>query len=235
MNRSDTSLPEHFFTRTPSQKQPSLPPRSAAAGPMLFVPQHYEPNYSYPLVVWLHDAGSDERQLTRVLPQFSLRNYVGVAPRGTERVLAGYTWPSREEDLSEVAEQIFAAIETASSRCNVAAERVFLAGYREGGSTALRMALAHPEKFAGVVSLQGRFPRGGSPLAHFEESRRLPVFVTRSEESELYPLADAQQDLQLYKLAGMNVTAKEYPREHELSARMLADANSFMMQFIVSC
>ena len=29
----------------------------------LLAPQHYEPNYAYPLVVWLHGAGGDEREL----------------------------------------------------------------------------------------------------------------------------------------------------------------------------
>ena len=48
----------------------------------LFVPMHYEPNYAYPLLVWLHGPGDDERQLQRVMPLISLRNYMAVGPRG---------------------------------------------------------------------------------------------------------------------------------------------------------
>src|SRR5580658_5486284 len=47
-----------------------------------FAPMHYEPGYSYPLLVWLHGAGCDERQLLRIMPLVSMRNYVAVAPRG---------------------------------------------------------------------------------------------------------------------------------------------------------
>ena len=49
----------------------------------LFAPMHYESNYAYPLIVWLHGANDDERQLKRIMPFVSLRNYVAVSPRGT--------------------------------------------------------------------------------------------------------------------------------------------------------
>ena len=48
----------------------------------LFAPLHYESGYAYPLIVWLHGRGNDERQLLRIMPQVSMRNYVAVAPRG---------------------------------------------------------------------------------------------------------------------------------------------------------
>ena len=51
---------------------------------LLFSPMHYEPGYAYPLLVWLHGPGSDERQIMKVLPVISMRNFVGVAPRGVK-------------------------------------------------------------------------------------------------------------------------------------------------------
>lgn len=49
-----------------------------------FVPQRYEPNYAYPLLVMLHGRGGDEQQLVRALPSLSWRNYVGLGLRGPE-------------------------------------------------------------------------------------------------------------------------------------------------------
>ena len=46
----------------------------------LFAPLRYTPSYPYPLIVWLHGYGSDERQLVRVMPLVSMQNYVAVAP-----------------------------------------------------------------------------------------------------------------------------------------------------------
>src|SRR5690606_11269726 len=41
----------------------------AAASTGLFVPEKYEPNYPYPVVVWFHDAGGEESDLLQVMPQ----------------------------------------------------------------------------------------------------------------------------------------------------------------------
>ena len=48
----------------------------------LFAPIHYEPGYAYPLIVWLHGCGGDERQLRQLMPLLSLRNYLAVARAG---------------------------------------------------------------------------------------------------------------------------------------------------------
>src|SRR5215213_251302 len=62
-----------------------------------FIPQQYEPNYPYPLLVMLHARGGDEGQMVRSMPALSWRNYVGLSLRGPERVTrkgrdAGYGW-----------------------------------------------------------------------------------------------------------------------------------------------
>src|SRR5947207_14425004 len=54
-----------------------------------FVPQRYEPNYAYPLLVLLHARGGDEQQMVRSMPALSWRNYVGLSLRGPE------TWARR--------------------------------------------------------------------------------------------------------------------------------------------
>src|SRR5688500_4430662 len=82
----------------------------------LFAPLHYEPNYAYPLLVWLHGPNDDERQLQRIMPLLSLRNYVAVGPRGTMPALpgrSGFLWQD-SPDSSIVAEQhVLEAIEAA--------------------------------------------------------------------------------------------------------------------------
>ena len=51
-----------------------------------FVPQRYEPNYPYPLLVLFHARGGDEQQMVRSMPALSWRNYVGLSLRGPEAV-----------------------------------------------------------------------------------------------------------------------------------------------------
>src|ERR1700712_4835076 len=64
-------------------------PSEAGSGPLFearFVPQRYEPNYAYPLLVLLHPRGGDEQQMVRSMPAMSWRNYVGLSLRGPEVV-----------------------------------------------------------------------------------------------------------------------------------------------------
>ena len=69
---------------TPStQSTRSLNPKPAGKSSVehsFFVPLHYEPNYAYPLLVWLHGPGESHSALKQVMPHVSMRNYVGVAP-----------------------------------------------------------------------------------------------------------------------------------------------------------
>lgn len=67
--------------------QESATSNTSAAHPhVLFFPLHYEAGYAYPLLVWLHGCGGDERQVMRVMPKLSMRNYVAVAPQGFPQV-----------------------------------------------------------------------------------------------------------------------------------------------------
>src|SRR3954469_16883339 len=73
---------------------------SATAAPLVearFVPQRYEPNYAYPLLVLFHGRGGDEHQMVRSMPAMSWRNYVGLGLRGPETAIRrehhdGYGW-----------------------------------------------------------------------------------------------------------------------------------------------
>src|SRR5438270_4702086 len=71
---------------------PPLDAAVAGAEPLVearFVPQRYEPNYAYPLLVLFHGRGGDEQQLVRSMPALSWRNYVGLGLRGPEPIRRG--------------------------------------------------------------------------------------------------------------------------------------------------
>jgi len=211
----------------------------------IFTPLHYEPGYSYPLVVWLHGSFCDERQLLRIMPLVSLRNYVAVAPRGV--VLApragaispsaegvAYGWSHEEPDLQQAEQRIFDSIEMAFRRFNIASRRIFLAGFDTGGTMALRTAMNHPYKFAGVLSLGGCLPAGGAPLSRLSEARQLAVFLAAGRRSAIYGEQQVCDDVRLLHTAGMSITLRLYPCGHELSPQMLADVDRWIIEQITA-
>src|SRR5436853_2143485 len=92
---------------------------------VFFAPLHYEPNYGYPLLVWLHGGADSERQLRRIMPHISLRNYVAVAPRGTlegprkSGSGSGFRWLQTPEHVAQAERRVDAAIADAQDRYRV--------------------------------------------------------------------------------------------------------------------
>lgn len=204
----------------------------------LFAPLHYTPGYAYPLIVWLHGRGSDERQLQRIMPMVSMQNFLAAAPRGVrlaeespaEREYCG--WPQADRDAEQAEQRIFDCIELTRRKFNVHTQRIFLAGFDGGGTMALRLALSQPNHFAGVLSLCGAFPTGGTPLGNLAAARRLGVFLATGRGSQQYPAAQVCDDLRLLHTAGLSVTLRQYPCGHELLPQMLADINRWIMEQI---
>ena len=194
---------------------------------------HYERNYAYPLLVWLHGPKNDERQLIRVMPVISMQNFVGIAPRGTaiaDDGTPGYDWCQSDEHIQQAEHRIFDSIEVAARNFHVARNKIFLAGFDTGGTMALRVALRHPRHFAGIASFCGRFPAGHSPLEHLVEARRLPLLLAVGRYSEAYPSDEVCQNLRLLHTAGMSLMLRQYPSGHELTPQMLGDLNRWIME-----
>ena len=210
----------------------------------LFAPLHYTPSYSYPLIVWLHGRGSDERQLVRVMPLVSMQNYLAVAPRGTliaadksppappEKECFG--WRQSEEAVQQAEQRIFDSIDIVRQKFHIHQRRIFLAGFDCGGTMAFRVAMNHPSRFAGVLSLGGQFPSGRTPLAKLTEARRLPVFLAAGRNSATYMPMAVCDDLRLLHAAGLSITLRQYPCGHELPPQMLGDMNRWIMEQIQS-
>ncbi len=198
----------------------------------LIAPIHYEPNYAYPLLVWLHSAGDDERQLRTVLPHISMRNYVAIAPRAVVPEPNGYTytWSSPLDAFAAAWRSVQDAITVARRQYNVNPDRIFLAGLHEGGSMALRLALCQVEQFAGAVSIGGPFPMNCGALRRLESIRNLPLLICRGMESLQYPEEQVCEELRLFHAASLKVHLRQYTCGHELMTPMLRDLDAWLME-----
>jgi phospholipase/carboxylesterase len=214
----------------------------------LFVPEKYAPGYGYPLIVWLHGAGSDEQQLMRIMPLVSLRNFVAVAPRGlllgpdtadASRPSAAeiYGWSASADHLQQAEQRIFDCMDLATRRLHVHPQRIFLAGFDCGGTMAFQVGLSHPYRFAGIISLGGAFPKGEqgrAPLSRLPEARRLSILLATGRRSPLYGETEICADLRLLHTAGLSTMLRLYPDGHELAPHMLSDVNRWIMDLILA-
>ena len=205
----------------------------------LFGPMDYEKNYSYPLVVWIHGPDDDERQLNQVMPHVSLKNYVGVAPQGTElrqtfsTGVQTYSWLQNPDQIVTALDRVLDCVDLAKARFNISDDRVFIGGYDVGGTMAMRIALASPQSFAGVASFGGAFPRRHMPLRNLELARALPMLLAYGRDSEDYGQDALCRDLRLMHAAGLTkLNIRQYPCGDELVTQMLKDLDAWLMEIV---
>ncbi len=224
-------------SRDQSAKKFAARPRRRPSHHRFLVPLHYESNYAYPLLVWLHGPTGSEYEINQVMPHISMRNFVAVAPRGVLRHSAvhpdgspTYTWDEQLRSIDLATEDVYHCIASAKERFNIAPDRVFLIGNDIGGTVAMRIALSDPGRFAGVASVGGSMPQGLCPLAKLHTARSLPMLITHGGESDVYSTTDVSSDLKLLHTAGMSVTLRQYPCGHEVTTKMLSDINTWVME-----
>ncbi len=211
---------------------PSAAPTPVGTAHCLFAPINYEHGYAYPLIVWLHGPESSEQEVKKVMPLISCRNHVAVAPRGTrcsERNYSAFNWGNTAEDIFQAVERVEHSIELARQQFNIHPDRIFVAGFANGGTLALRLGMENPNLVAGAISLGGPMPKGLRPLRHINQARKLPLLLSVSPD-EKYPLPRVMDDLRLFHSAGCSLSLRLNPEGDELTTVMLADVNAWIME-----
>lgn len=208
-------------------------PRKNCGKSSVFVPIHYEKNYAYPLLVWLGDGTNDSDSIDQLMPRISLQNYVAISPNVDLALSVTDNLDVREQvDLADAA--VEAAILSASSQYNINPGRVFICGNGPGGSLAFRIAMERPDRFAGAMSLNGKFDTEAQPLMRWKSCRSLPLFWTHSRSSESFQQESLCTQLRLLHVAGFAVTLRQYPGEMEVSDKVLQDVNRWIMEIVNS-
>ena len=202
-----------------------------------FLPVNYSANYEYPLLVWFHSTGFNEHQAEQVMPHISLRNYVSVGIRGTKAADSmghRFDWHSGPAGIAKAQEAVIQAVDGATNRFSINPSRVILAGYREGGTMALRTALNDPDQYAGVVSLGGRMPSGSIRNLPQLRQRRMHMLWQWCEENPHYSNHNLKVDCQTSMAIGSRVEVRLYPGDDEMTTIALHDIDDWIMRHVVA-
>jgi phospholipase/carboxylesterase len=213
--------------------------RASQAPPCgVFVPENYEPNYAYPLIIWLHEAGRSERDIVEVLPMISMRNYLGLALRGTARMYGdaagGFGWSRSRNAALKLEEQLHASVRRMRRDYHVHTERVFLVGAGEGGTMAWDLFLTRPKWFAGIAVLGGRFPWGRRPLRQFRTLRGKHALIVADGQNAPSP-AQAEQVGRLLYAAGLEVAVRAPASGRPASRPLFRQLDRWIMRSIGGC
>jgi phospholipase/carboxylesterase len=246
---AEPSSREHLYSAFAQSTADSLPREriedatSAASGPAciefrgdcsLYLPEGYEPNYPYPLVVWFHRAGSDENELRAVMPQLTTQNCIGLALRGPQPLATGgFSWPEWDSSLAELEECLSSTVRFLRREYHVHSERIFPAGFGEGAGVALRLFFSRPEWFGGAAILGCRIPPGKRKiLARHRDLAGKRLLLSTGSRDRIAPAAGMLYLAHLLHTAGIEIETRIFDAAHELLPAALRRIDHWMMEGI---
>jgi predicted peptidase len=170
-------------------------------GYLLFLPQEYDQQDSWPLLVFLHGAGERGSDLDlvkkhgppKIVESKKDFPFVVLSPQ-----CGGREW-WRLEPLK-------ALIDKTASQYKIDQDRIYVTGLSMGGFGTWALASAYPHKFAAIAPICG----GGDPK-QAERIKHLPVWAFHGAKDEVVPSERSQEMVDALKAAGGNVRLTIYP------------------------
>ena len=149
------------------------------------LPPEYNPLRQYPCVVALHESrapietqldwwsGTYRQQLQGRMGYGSRSGFIVIAPVWSRSAQLAYEYTPQEH------QRVLTAMRDAMRRSSIDSDRVFIVGHGEGGTAAWDIALAHPDLWAGMISISGT---PGKTIPHYEpNSRHIPLYMVMGE------------------------------------------------------
>jgi len=203
-------------------------------------------------VIWLHGLGADGHDFEPIVEEFDLDRLPPIrfifphAPMRAVTINGGYVmraWydvvspdfaPGREE--ADGVRQSTAQIEALLARENergVAAERIVLAGFSQGGAVALHAGLRHAQRLAGVLALSCYLPLADTLAAEAHASnRQVPLFMAHGRHDPVVPYDYGKRSAKLLKAEGYPLEWHAYDSEHTVCVEELSDIESWLHRIV---
>ncbi len=185
-----------------------------------YVPETYDPDRAWPLVVALHGGSGHGRLfLWSWLRAARSHGAIVVAPTAL-----GPTWALMGEDADTPnLDRIVAFIR---SRWSIDPERLLLTGLSDGGTFCYVSGLGPASPFTHLAPIAASFHPMIASMADADRLRGLPIQIVHGRHDWMFPVELARQAQQALVATGANVTYREiddlshtYPRE--ISAALL--------------
>lgn len=199
-------------------------------------------------IIWMHGLGADGHDFEPIVDALNLPGVRFILPHAPYRAVSinnSYemrAWfdifgldadsPQDETGIRQSRQEIEALIAKEKAK-GIAAHRIVLAGFSQGGAIALHTALRHTETLAGVLVLSSWLPLKTrlQQEAHLA-NRALPVFMAHGTFDSIVPLQTAENSARLLTEAGYPLTWQTYPMAHSVCDREVADIRQFLCSIL---
>ncbi|MGH8259040.1 MAG: alpha/beta hydrolase [Steroidobacteraceae bacterium] len=201
-------------------------------------------------VIWLHGLGADGYDFVPIVPELRLPEQCAprfifphapiraVTVNNGMRMRAWYDILDFSPGAAEDAAGISASAAIADRyiarerEAGIAANRIVLAGFSQGGAIALHAGLRQTEPLAGILALSTYLPLRAmlseAPMA----CREVPILMCHGQADPILPMALGEASRDLLRRTGCRVEWKEYPMQHQVCAAEIADISTWLFRVL---
>jgi len=199
------------------------------------------PNPQY-AIIWLHGLGADGSDFAPIVPELVQRGWPALrfvfphAPvqsvtiNGGMRMRAWYDILGMQIEQRQDARGVRASIAIVDALIareatrGVPAERVFLAGFSQGGAIVLAAGVRHRDRLAGVIALSTYLPLGEHTATEASAANRgLPIFMGHGSQDPVVGESLGLMSAEHLRKLGYPVDWHSYPMQHSVNAAEIAD------------
>lgn len=202
-------------------------------------------------VIWMHGLGADGSDFVPIVRELDLAGCPAIrfvfphAPMMQVTINNGYTmrawydvlsrdFVSNDDDRTLRSSQalVEGLIAHEKSR-GIAADKIVLGGFSQGGAMTLQTGLRHPEKLAGLLVLSSYLP-----LNHLVEKERHPanqnisIFMAHGADDQVIDFDYAKQSCDALAALGYAVEWHEHPMPHSLCREELDDISAWFKKVL---
>jgi phospholipase/carboxylesterase len=197
-------------------------------------------------VIWLHGLGADGHDFEPVVPELVRRGdaWRFIFPHATVRPvsinggmrmrawydLVGLDRTAREDEAGfRDTDLAIRELIDREVRRGVAAHRIVLAGFSQGGAVSLYTGLRHTERLAGVMALSTYLPLATRVDAERSAANDgTPIFMAHGLADATLPIAMGLESREALKSLGYAVEWHQYPMAHAVCQAEIADIRAFL-------
>ena len=171
----------------------------------LYVPETYDPQKRYPLIVALHGGyGRGDEYIWTWMRIARSREMILLAPKSV-----GSTWSIVQPPLD--GQSILTAMDSVTSGYSIDSSKILLSGLSDGATFSFLLGLEHADRFAALAPIAGVLSPNVDHFLRAKAALELPIHVVHGVHDAIFPVQTARSFTTLMSQLGYQLKYTELP------------------------